>query len=120
MKKILSSMMVAGLVLAGAACGGDDGDAAETDTTEASTDAGGDSGGDAGGSSEVEEYCTEAEALGEELAKVMEDPMSGDVAALTAQANELVAAAAALSGSNADDVERINECSAKITAALGG
>lgn len=119
MKKILSSMMVAGLVLAGAACGGDDGgDTAEPDTTEASSDAGGDSGG--GGSSEVEEYCSEAEALGEELAKVMEDPMSGDVAALTAQANELVAAAAALSGSNADDVERINECSAKITAALGG
>lgn len=118
MKKILSSMMVAGLVLAGAACGGDDGgDTAEPDTTEASSDAGGDSGG---GSSEVEEYCSEAEALGEELAKVMEDPMSGDVAALTAQANELVAAAAALSGSNADDVERINECSAKITAALGG
>jgi hypothetical protein len=117
MKKILSSIMVAGLVLAGAACGGDDGETADTDTTEASSDAGGDSGG---GNSEVEEYCTQAEELGKELADVMADPTSGDVAALTAQANDLVAAAAALSSANADDVERITECSEKITASLGG
>jgi hypothetical protein len=116
MKKILSSMMVAGLVLAGAACGGDDGETADTDTTEATSEAGGES----GGSSEVEEYCAEAEELGDELAKVMADPTSGDVAALTAQANELVAAAAALSSANADDVDRITECSEKITASLGG
>lgn len=116
MKKILGSVMVAGLLFAGVACGGDDEGTDNTETTEAADS--GESGGS--GNSDVEEYCAEAEKLGEELAAVLEDPMSGDVAALTEQANALVAAAAELSSANADDVDRINECSAEITAALGG
>ena len=118
MRKILGSMMIAGLLFTGVACGGDDGDSgSDTETTEASS---GDNGGESSGNAEVDEYCQQAEELAEELKKVMADPTSGDVAALTTQANDLVAAAAALVTASPDDVDRINECSAKITEGLGG
>ena len=127
-KKTTTTLLAATLLTFGAtACGGDDDTDAKA-STEADSGDSGDSGdsadsADSGSSSDnadVQAYCDQAAKVADELKKVMADPTSGDVAALTTQANDLVAAAAALVTASPDDVDRINECSAKITEGLGG
>jgi hypothetical protein len=113
MKRTMMSWMLVATVFAttAAACGSDDEDktptteAAETDSTEASGDEGD------GGSAEVDAYCTQAEELGQQLKDAMANPTGADVAAITADAQELTAAAAALATANPDDAARITECS---------
>ena len=119
MKKMIGSMMLAGLLFTGAACGSDskaDTPSGGSDTTAAESQTGGGESSNA----DVADYCKQAEELGAELKGVMADPSKGDVAAITKQAQELVAAAAELSSANADDVDEITACSNKITASLGG
>jgi len=113
MRRLLGLMMV-GLLFAGtaAACSSDDDGGGGGDTTETTAaDSGGDSGGDSGASAEVEDYCTQAEELGQQLQDAIDDPTSADAAAITQQASELTAAAAELTTTNPDDADRIGECS---------
>jgi|GEM_PF-4871164 len=129
-KSSLTWMLVATLAVSGLAACGDDDESSESETTEAvapvteadggdtdTTEAGG---GESSGNADVAAYCEEARALAAELKDVMSDPTSGDMAALSAQATELVNAAAQLSSASPDDVDEINACSAEITSSMGG
>lgn len=118
-KKTTTTLLAATLLTFGAtACGGDD----DTDA-KASTEADSGDSGDSGSSSDnadVQAYCDQAAKVADELKKVMADPTSGDMAALSTEATELVAKAAQLSSANADDVDEINRCSALLSEAVGG
>ena len=50
----------------------------------------------------------------------MADPMSGDLAAVSAAATELTQKAAGLISAHAEDATRINECTQKVTDAVAG
>lgn len=127
MKRTMITWMMAGMLLAttAAACGSDEdesptteasGDETETEATEAAGD-------ETGGNAEVETFCSEAEELAAELKKVMADPTSGDVATLTAKAQEFATNAATLAASVAGDAaasQRLTECSTAISTALTG
>ncbi len=110
MRKFFAFLLV-GLLFAGtaAACSSDDdgGDSGDTTETTAATDS-----GDSGASSnpDVEEFCQQAEELGQQLQDAIDDPTSADAAEITQQASELSASAADLTSANPDDVDRINEC----------
>ncbi len=125
MKRTMMTWMLAGTLLAttAAACGSDDEKKDEKPaSTEAVSDDGGDS-GESGGNAEVEAYCQSAEDLAAELKKVMADPTSGDVAALTAQAQELATQAATLGAAVAGDAAaaaRVQECSTALSTSLTG
>lgn len=110
------AFLLVGLLFAGtaAACSSDDdsdsgnttettaADSGSTDTTAAS--------GDASSNPDVEEFCQQAEELGQQLQDAINDPTSADAAEITQQASELSASAAQLTSANPDDVDRINEC----------
>ena len=122
MKKLLAPLMLTGLLFAGAACGSDS-KSTDTDSETTVADSSGDTSGDSSGGSsnaDVANYCKQAEDLATQLKAVMADPTKGDVAAVTKQAQDLVAAAAQLTSANADDVDEITACSQKISAAMGG
>lgn len=121
-KHLMRGVLLAGVLVGVSACGGDDEskDSTSTKTTEAQTDATEAGGGDSGGNADVEAYCTSAEELADEFAKLMADPASGDVAAVTAAATELTQKAAALVSAHAEDAARINECTEKMTTAMSG
>lgn len=107
------AFLLVGLLFAGtaAACSSDDdgGDSGDTTETTAAADDSGDS-GDASSNPDVEEFCTQAEELGQQLQDAIDDPTSADAAEITQQASELSASAAELTSANPDDVDRINEC----------
>ena len=111
MRKLFAFLLV-GLLFAGtaAACSSDDdsGDSGDTTETTAATDRG--DSGDASSNPDVEEFCTQAEELGQQLQDAIDDPTSADAAEITQQASELSASAAELTSANPDDVDRINEC----------
>lgn len=115
MRKFLGLMLV-GLLFAGtaAACSSDDDGGDSGDTTETTAADSGDS-GDASSNPDVEEFCTQAEELGEQLQAAVDDPTSADAAEITQQASELSASAAELTSANPDDVDRINECAALLS-----
>lgn len=117
MRKFLGLMLV-GLLFAGtaAACSSDDdsGDSGDTTETTAASDSG-DTGGDASSNPDVEEFCQQAEELGQQLQDAIDDPTSADAAEITQQASELSASAAELTSANPDDVDRINECAAQLS-----
>ena len=117
MRKFLAFLLV-GLLFAGtaAACSSDDdsGDSGDTTETTAASDSGG-TGGDASSNPDVEEFCQQAEELGQQLQDAIDDPTSADAAAITQQASELSASAAELTSANPDDVDRINECAAQLS-----
>lgn len=116
-KTTLATLLTAGLLFGATACGDD-----ESSDTAAATESESDSG--AGESSsdnaDVQAYCEQAEQVADELKKVMADPTSGDMAALSQEATELVTKAAQLTSANADDVDEINRCSALLSEAVGG
>ena len=118
MRKFLGLILV-GLLFAGtaAACSSDDDSGDSGDTTETTAADSGDSGdsGDASSNPDVEEFCTQAEELGEQLQAAIDDPTSADAAEITQQASELSASAAELTSANPDDVDRINECAALLS-----
>ena len=118
MRRLLGFVIV-GLLFAGtaAACSSDsDSDTDSTTTTPAADSGGGTTdttaaSGDSGGASaEVEQFCSDAEALGQQLQDAVNDPTSADVATITADASALSASAADLGTANPDDADRINEC----------
>ena len=115
MRKFLGLMLV-GLLFAGtaAACSSDDDGGDSGDTTETTAADSGDS-GDASSNPDVEEFCTQAAELGEQLQAAIDDPTSADAAEITQQASELSASAAELTSANPDDVDRINECAAELS-----
>jgi hypothetical protein len=94
-------MLVLGLLFGGAAACGDDDDGG-SDSTEAPAE---------GASDDVEDYCTEAEDLGQQLQDAADDPTGADAQEIQQQASELAAEAQDLITANPDDVDRINECS---------
>lgn len=106
MRKFLSLVLV-GLVFAGTmvACSSDDSDSG--DTTETTADAG----GDASSNPAVDEYCEQAEELGQQLEDARDNPEGADATEITRQASALAASAAELTSANPDDADRINECS---------
>ena len=110
------AFLLVGLLFAGtaAACSSDDGgDGGDTTETTAAADSG--DSGDASSNPDVEEFCTQAEELGEQLQAAIDDPTSADAAEITQQASELSASAAELTSANPDDVDRINECAALLS-----
>ena len=110
MRKFLGLLLV-GLLFAGtaAACSSDD-DGDSGDTTETTA-----AGGGASSNPEVDEYCAQAEELGQQLRDAKDDPSSADAAEITQRASALAASAADLTTANPDDVDRINECSALLS-----
>lgn len=115
MRKFLGLILV-GLLFAGtaAACSSDDDGGDSGDTTETTAADSGDS-GDASSNPDVEEFCQQAEELGQQLQDAVDDPTSADAAEITQQASELSASAAELTSANPDDVDRINECAAQLS-----
>jgi hypothetical protein len=117
------------LALLGTACSSDDdGDSpADTEATSdapADTEADGEeptgteaSGEETGeGSADVEAFCTQVDEFVVAMEEVLADPASGDVAAITAQGQELATSAAALAGSiDAADSARLQECTEQLS-----
>ena len=106
------------LALLGTACGSDDDGDSPTDT-EASTDAPADteaSGEESGeGSADVEAFCTQVDEFVTAMNEVIADPSSGDVAEITSQGQDLIAAGTDLAGSVEDgDRARLEECTAEL------
>ena len=90
-------------------------DTAAADTAAADTVA---ADAPAGGDDAVAKFCSQADDLAAKFKEVMADPTKGDVAALSAQAQELSATAATLSGSNAEQAQKVSECAQKMSAAM--
>lgn len=68
----------------------------------------------------VDAFCQSADELAAEFEKVMADPASGDVAALTASATELTNEATALSTGSPEDAAKVAECLGRISTAMAG
>lgn len=127
-KKLVSWMFVAAAFGSTAAACGDDDDTKSTTTIAAGVDAttgedSGDSGsgsGEASSNPDVVAFCKSAEELGVEFKKVMADPTSGDVTALTATANELTTQAATLSSASPADAQVISDCLTAMSTAMTG
>ena len=113
------------LALLGTACGSDDDGDSPADTeadapadTEASeprpTRSAGEESGE--GNAEVEAFCTQVDEFVAAMDEVLADPSSGDVAEITAQGQDLAAAATDLAGSvEGDDSERLQECTEELS-----
>jgi hypothetical protein len=110
------------LALLGTACGSDD-DSDTPSNTEASGDAPADTAGDeeSGANDDVEAFCDDVDEFVEAFNKVLSDPSSGDIGALTTQAEELASSAIELQGSvDGDDSERLQECTESLSDISGG
>jgi len=117
MKRTMMSWMLVATVFAttAAACGSDDDKTpSTTQAANGGTDTTAASNGDSGSNADVEAFCTSAADLGQKLKDAMANPAGADVAAITAQATDLASKAAALSSAHPEDVDRINECAAKL------
>ncbi len=105
------------LALLGTACGSDDDGDSPADTeadAPADTEAAGDESGEA--NAEVEAFCTQVDEFVAAMDEVLADPSSGDVAEITAQGQDLAAAATDLAGSvEGDDTERLQECTEELS-----
>ncbi len=129
-KKALSWMLVATAFVSTAAACSDDASTAKTtvapagdtvapagdtaDTTAAPA-------GDAGSSNpDVVAFCKSADDLAAQFKKVMADPASGDVTALSATATDLSTKAATLASSSPADANAISACLTKMSTAMTG
>jgi hypothetical protein len=123
-KKLMTWMLVATVFgTTAAACGSDDdstSDAKAATTVAADTPADTAGGDVASGNPEVTAFCEAADKVAEEFKKVMADPASGDVAALTASATELTTKATALSASSPADANAISACLQNMSTAMTG
>jgi len=123
-KKAISWMLVATVFVSTAAACTDDNSTSKT-TAAADADGTADTtagAGDAGTSAnpEVAAFCKSADELAVEFNKVMADPASGDVAALTATATELTTKATALASTSPADATAISDCLTKMSTAMTG
>ena len=115
-KKLVSWMFVAAAFgSTAAACSDDDSD--KPTTTAAATEDGGEV---ASSNPDVVAFCEKADELAAEFKKVMADPTSGDVTALTTTASELTTPAGTLSSASPADAEAISACLQKMSAAMTG
>ncbi|HQZ32843.1 MAG TPA: hypothetical protein PK020_00390 [Ilumatobacteraceae bacterium] len=126
-KKAMSWMLVATVFVSSAAACSDD--AKTVKTTAAPAADAGDTGnttaapaGDAGTSSnpDVVAFCKSADDLADQFKKVMADPASGDITALSATATDLSTKAATLSSSSPADANAISACLQKMSTAMTG
>lgn len=72
-------------------------------------------------SSDVEEFCAQTRALGEELRATVEDPEadSADTIDLARRANDLLARTPELNSAHPDEVALINECALELSVSPG-
>ena len=120
-KKAMSWMLVATVFVSTAAACSDDSSTskpavagAPADTTAGAGDAG------TSANPDVAAFCKSADELAVEFKKVMADPASGDVTALSATATELSTKAATLSAASPADATAISECLKKMSTAMTG
>ncbi len=123
-KKTLSWMLVATAFVSTAAACGDDSSTAKTTVAQAADTAKTTvaAAGDAGTSSnpDVVAFCKSADDLAAQFKKVMADPASGDITALSATATDLSTKAATLSSSSPADATAISDCLTKMSTAMTG
>ncbi len=120
-KKAMSWMLVATVfVSTAAACS--DGSSTSKTAAVAAGDTADTTAGDAGTSAnpDVAAFCKSADDLAEQFKKVMADPASGDVAALSATATELSTKAATLSSASPADATAVSACLQKMSTAMTG
>ena len=114
MKKIFSTLLLAGVLATGAvACGSDDDDDNDTPTEETTAGTSGESGSD---NPDVVAYCEQAEAFAAEAEDI--DFSTPEASELLAESQELVARAAELTSVNASDAEAIAACNQIISDAM--
>ncbi|HWJ64490.1 MAG TPA: hypothetical protein VNS19_21135 [Acidimicrobiales bacterium] len=123
MRRALGAFLIAGLLMGAAACGSSGGDdAKKSDSTESSSDSGsnGDSGGETTDSSnaDVKAYCDAVDEYVQKAKDAMNDPAKAQ--ALTDEAAELTEKATALgsAGLDAEDAQKVADCTKKSTDAL--
>jgi len=76
-------------------------------------------GGATSSNPDVIAYCASADAIAAQLAAVMADPTkAGDLVALSAQVQDLIASSVALSSTDPADTAAVQACTDRITAAL--
>ena len=102
---------------AGAACSSD---AKKSTTTAAPGATAAPGGGGASANPDVTAFCDAADKLAADFKKVMADPASGDMAALTASATDLSAKGAALISASPAEAAAVNACVTKMTTAMTG
>jgi outer membrane murein-binding lipoprotein Lpp len=116
MRRVLGAIMIAGLLMGGAACGSSGGsDSGKSDTTAAKSEEGSTTDS---GNADVKAYC---DAVDDYVAKVQEakdDPAKAS--ALTDEAKELSEKASALAtaGLDSGDAQDVADCTKKSTDAL--
>ena len=115
-KKAMSWMLVATAFVSTATACSDD--AKTVNTTVAPAADSGDSG--ASSNPDVVAFCKSADDLAEQFKKVMADPASGDITALSATATELSTKAATLSSASPADATAISDCLTKMSTAMTG
>ncbi len=114
-KKVLSWMLVATVFAStGAACSSD----AKKSTTTAPAGTAAPGGGSA--NADVTAFCAAADKLAADFKKVMADPASGDITALTASAADLSKKAAALISATPAEAASVNACTTKMSTAMAG
>jgi len=124
-KNAMSWMLVATVFVSTAAACSDDNSKAKTTVAADAGDTANTTAADAGdtGTSanpEVTAFCKTADELAVEFKKVMADPASGDVTALTATATELSTKAATLASASPADATAISDCLTKMSTAMTG
>ena len=118
MRRILGAMMIAGLLMGGAACGSSGGDDAKSDTPSESSDKKDEGSTTDSGNADVKAYCDAVDEYVEKVKDAQDDPAKAS--ALTEEAQELSEKAAALgtAGLDADDAQDVADCTKKSTDAL--
>lgn len=124
MRRVLGSLMIAGLLFAGAACGSSSPSKPASTTGGGSTGttaaAGGSGGGTTSSNAAVQAYCKSVDDYVAKVKAALGD--TSKMAALSAQATDLSTKATALatSGLSAADGQAVAACTTKSTNALKG
>jgi len=121
LKRTFSTIALAlPLVIGIAACGGSDGNGSDappavvSDNDPANTVIPSGDGNPTGSNADVESFCTQVDEFVAASKKMLADPVSADVEAITQQGLDLSAATAQLvTSASGDDAARLQECAAK-------
>jgi hypothetical protein len=121
MRRVLGAFLIAGLLMGAAACGSSGGDdAKKSDTNESSSDNGNTSSGETtdSGNKDVKAYCDAVDEYVKKAKDAMNDPAKAQ--ALTDEAKQLTDKATALAsaGLDANDAQKVADCTKKSTDAL--
>lgn len=118
MRRVLGALMIAGLLIGGAACGSSGGDDAKSsDTSSESSESSKESTTDSG-NADVKAYCDAVDEFVKKAEAAKDDPAKAS--ALTEESQELTEKAQALAtaGLDADDAQDVADCTKKSTDAL--